>query len=85
MDFAQTLHWKLYVIVGCAGGLCNLAMANEMRDKGIAIAKQAVDADNAGNYKDAIEKYGKATEYLITALKSEKNPVTQKTIRDKAA
>ena len=59
------------------------AMANEMRDKGIAIANLAVDADNAGNYKDAIEKYGKATEYLITALKSEKNPVTQKTIRDK--
>jgi hypothetical protein len=58
-------------------------MANEMRDKGIAIANQAVDADNAGNYKDAIEKYGKATEYLITALKSEKNPVTQKTIREK--
>jgi len=58
-------------------------MANEMRDKGIAIANLAVDADNAGNYKDAIEKYGKATEYLITALKYEKNPVTQKTIRDK--
>jgi len=37
----------------------------------------------AGNYKDAIDKYGKATEYLITALKYEKNPVTQKTIRDK--
>ena len=36
-----------------------------------------------GNYKDAIDKYGKATEYLITALKYEKNPVTQKTIRDK--
>jgi hypothetical protein len=72
------------VKVGCADGpLCNLGMANEMRDKGIAIANQAVDADNAGNYKDAIEKYGKATEYLITALKSEKNPVTQKTIRDK--
>ena len=58
-------------------------MANEMRDKGIAIANQAVDADNLGNYKDAIDKYGKATEYLITALKYEKNPVTQKTIRDK--
>ncbi len=58
-------------------------MANEMRDKGIAIANQAVDADNSGNYKDAIEKYGKATEYLITALKYEKNPITQKTIREK--
>ena len=95
-------------------------MANEMRDKGIAIANQAVDADNgghatlpprllgarlhgtrvppalpaltlrslararaAGNYKDAIDKYGKATEYLITALKYEKNDVTQKTIRAK--
>ena len=70
--------------VGYADGRNDPAMAtSEMRDKGIAIANQAVDADNAGNYKDAIEKYGKATEYLITALKSEKNPVTQKTIRDK--
>jgi DNA polymerase III delta prime subunit/uncharacterized small protein (DUF1192 family) len=66
-----------------AAGCKSPAMANEMRDKGIAIANQAVDADNAGNYKDAIDKYGKATEYLITALKYEKNPVTQKTIRDK--
>jgi len=58
-------------------------MANELRDKGIEIANQAVAADNAGAYDDAINKYCKAAEYLLTALKYEKNPVTLKTIRDK--
>jgi len=60
-------------------------MANELRDKGIEIANQAVQADNAGAYEDAINKYCKAAEYLLTALKYEKNPVTLKTIREKCA
>ena len=58
-------------------------MSNELRDKGIEIANQAVQADNAGQYEDAINKYCKAAEYLLTALKYEKNPVTLKTIREK--
>jgi len=58
-------------------------MANDLRDKGIEIANQAVAADNAGQYDDAINKYCKAAEYLLTALKYEKNPVTLKTIREK--
>ena len=58
-------------------------MANELRDKGIEIANDAVAADNAGNYEDAINKYCKAAEYLLTAVKYEKNPVTLKTIREK--
>jgi len=58
-------------------------MANELRDKGIEIANDAVSADNAGNYDDAINKYCKAAEYLLTATKYEKNPVTLKTIREK--
>lgn len=55
----------------------------ELRDKGIEIANEAVQADNAGNYEDAVNKYCKATEYLLMALKYEKNPVTLKTIRAK--
>ena len=39
----------------------------------------------AGQYEDAINKYCKAAEYLLTALKYEKNPVTLKTIREKCA
>jgi len=58
-------------------------MANELRDKGIEIANDAVAADQNGNYEDAMNKYCKAAEYLITALKYEKNPITQKTIREK--
>ena len=33
----------------------------------------------------AISKYCKAAEYLLTALKYEKNPITLKTIREKCA
>jgi len=58
-------------------------MANDLRDKGIEIANEAVAADNAGHYEDAINKYCKAAEYLLTATKYEKNPVTLKTIREK--
>jgi len=60
-------------------------MSNELRDKGIQIANDAVAADNAGKYDEAINMYCKAAEYLLTALKYEKNPVTLKTIREKCA
>jgi len=58
-------------------------MANDLRDKGIEIANEAVAADQAERYDEAITKYCKAAEYLLTALKYEKNPVTLKTIREK--
>ena len=60
-------------------------MPNDLRDKGIAIANEAVEADNALRYEEAISKYVKAAEYLLTATKYEKNPVTLKTIREKCA
>ena len=52
-------------------------------DKGVAIANEAVQNDNAQRYDEAIKGYIKAAEYLLTATKYEKNPVTLKTIRDK--
>jgi len=55
----------------------------ELRDKGIEIANDAVAADTAGKYEEAISKYVKAAEYLFTATKYEKNPVTLKTLREK--
>ena len=58
-------------------------MANELRDKGITIANAAVEADNAQRYDEAIKGYVKAAEYLLTATKYEKNPVTLATIRSK--
>ena len=58
-------------------------MANDLRDKGIAIANEAVQSDNAGNYEDAIIKYCKAAESLLTAIKYENNPVMLKKIREK--
>ena len=58
-------------------------MANDLRDKGIQSAEQAVEADTAQRYEEAIKGYIKAAEYLLTATKYEKNPVTLKTIRDK--
>ena len=58
-------------------------MANDLRAKGIEIANEAVACDHAGNYEEAISKYIKAAEYLLTATKYEKNPVTLKTLREK--
>uniref|UniRef100_A0A7S3ABB2 SAM domain-containing protein n=1 Tax=Haptolina ericina TaxID=156174 RepID=A0A7S3ABB2_9EUKA len=58
-------------------------MSNDLRDKGIAIANEAVSADHAGQYQDALNKYTKAAEYLQTALKYEKNPITLKTLKEK--
>ena len=58
-------------------------MSNDLRDKGIQIANDAVQHDNAQRYDEAIKGYIKAAEYLLTATKYEKNPVTLKTIRDK--
>ena len=55
----------------------------ELRDKGIEIANEAVADDSAGRYEEAIQKYVKAAEWLLTATKYEKNPVTLKTLRDK--
>jgi len=59
-------------------------MSSDLRDRGIAIANEAVTADNAGNYEEAVGKYCKAAEYLLGAIKFEKNPVTLKTLREKA-
>ncbi|EOD15573.1 hypothetical protein EMIHUDRAFT_459289 [Emiliania huxleyi CCMP1516] len=64
------------------GSRCTVLL--DLRDKGIEIANDAVRDDNAGNYEDAINKYCKAAEYLMTATKYEKNPVTLKTIREKS-
>jgi len=60
-------------------------MANDLRAKGIEIANEAVACDHAGNYEDAISKYIKAAEYLLTATNQvrEANPVTLKTLREK--
>eukprot|EP00316_Scyphosphaera_apsteinii_P023030 CAMPEP_0119344702 /NCGR_PEP_ID=MMETSP1333-20130426/107101_1 /TAXON_ID=418940 /ORGANISM="Scyphosphaera apsteinii, Strain RCC1455" /LENGTH=586 /DNA_ID=CAMNT_0007357143 /DNA_START=16 /DNA_END=1776 /DNA_ORIENTATION=+ len=58
-------------------------MANDLRTKGIEIANEAVAADKAENYVDAINKYCKAAEYLLMATKYEKNPAMLKTIREK--
>eukprot|EP00310_Coccolithus_braarudii_P023997 CAMPEP_0183357952 /NCGR_PEP_ID=MMETSP0164_2-20130417/47803_1 /TAXON_ID=221442 /ORGANISM="Coccolithus pelagicus ssp braarudi, Strain PLY182g" /LENGTH=589 /DNA_ID=CAMNT_0025531715 /DNA_START=12 /DNA_END=1781 /DNA_ORIENTATION=+ len=58
-------------------------MANDLRDKGIEIANEAVMADNGGRYEEAVSKYVKAAEYLLMATKYEKNPVTLKTIKEK--
>jgi len=58
-------------------------MSNELRDKGIEMANEAVNADKAEKHEEAKELYLKAIEYLMTAIKYEKNPVTIKTIREK--
>jgi len=60
-------------------------MSNELRDKGIQIANEAVKADHDEKFEEAKEKYTKAAEYLLKATKYEKNPEIAKTLREKVA
>lgn len=46
--------------------------------------KQAVEADNAGEYARALELYKQGLEWFTTHLKFEKNPHSKKAITDKA-
>ena len=56
-------------------------MSNEFIPKGIDIVKQAIEADNKGEYEAALGLYKKSLEYFMTGLKYEKNPTTRDTIK----
>ena len=47
--------------------------------------KQAVEADNAGNYPEAFQLYCHALEFFKTHLKYEKNPRSKEAITAKAS
>lgn len=53
------------------------------KDKGIDLAKQAVQEDEAGNYEKAMQSYLGCLEYFKTYLKYEKNPKARDAITGK--
>jgi hypothetical protein len=57
--------------------------STDLRDKAIALANEAVTADNAQNYEVALAKYVQAIETFRIAIKYEKAPSVQATIQDK--
>lgn len=49
-------------------------MQNQFIPQAVEIVKQAIDADNAGDYEKALPLYKRALEYFMTGLKYEQNP-----------
>jgi len=54
--------------------------SNTFIAQGITIVKEAISADDAQNYEEALTKYKRALGYFMTGLKHEKNPSVKKTI-----
>ena len=49
-------------------------MNNNFIPQAVEIVKQAIDADNAGDYERALPLYRRSLEYFMTGLKYEQNP-----------
>ena len=49
-------------------------MQNQFIPQAVEIVKQAIEADNAGEYEKALPLYKRALEYFMTGLKYEQNP-----------
>ena len=47
---------------------------NEVFEKAVSIVKEAITAEQEGNYKLAHSKYVSSLEYFVHTLKYEKNP-----------
>lgn len=60
-----------------------MSNTSEFLDKGIDLVKKAIEADSSSRYDDAYKLYYNGLDYLMLALKYEKNPKTKETIRSK--
>ena len=49
-------------------------MQNQFIPQAVEVVRQAIEADNAGEYERALPLYKRALEYFITGLKYEQNP-----------
>ena len=58
-------------------------MSNSFLEKGIQIVTKAIQHDNAGEYEEAYKEYKKSLEYMINAIKFEKNPSTKETLTER--
>ncbi|KAF6006733.1 Vacuolar protein sorting-associated protein 4 [Brettanomyces bruxellensis] len=60
-----------------------MSSTSEFLDKGVDLVKKAIEADSAGRYDEAYKLYYNGLDYLMLALKYEKNPRSKETIRAK--
>ncbi|ODV86694.1 hypothetical protein CANARDRAFT_6270 [[Candida] arabinofermentans NRRL YB-2248] len=60
-----------------------MSSASEFLDKGVELVKKAIEADSASKYDEAYQLYYNGLDYLMLALKYEKNPKSKETIRSK--
>lgn len=56
-------------------------MENQFIPQAVDIVKQAITADQAGDYDKALPLYKRSLEYFMTGLKYEKNPAARDTIK----
>jgi hypothetical protein len=49
-------------------------MQNQFVAQGVEVVREAIDADNGGDYERALPLYKRALEYFMTGLKYEQNP-----------
>ncbi|GMM48443.1 AAA family ATPase [Pichia kluyveri] len=55
----------------------------EFLDKGVDLIKKAIEADNSSKYEEAYQLYYNGLDYLMLALKYEKNQKAKETIKEK--
>ncbi|VEU23292.1 DEKNAAC104421 [Brettanomyces naardenensis] len=60
-----------------------MSSASEFLDKGVDLVKKAIEADGETRYEDAYKLYYNGLDYLMLAMKYEKNPKSKETIRAK--
>lgn len=60
-----------------------MSSTSDFLDKGVDLVKKAIEADSAARYDDAYKLYYNGLDYLMLALKYERNPHAKETIRAK--
>lgn len=60
-----------------------MTSTSDFLDKGVDLVKRAIEADGASKYDEAYKLYYNGLDYLMLALKYEKNPHAKETIRAK--
>lgn len=60
-----------------------MSNTTDFLDKGVELVKKAIESDSAGKYEEAYQLYYNGLDYLMLALKYEKNQKAKETIKAK--
>ncbi|KAG0680746.1 Vacuolar protein sorting-associated protein 4 [Pichia californica] len=60
-----------------------MSNTSDFLDKGVELVKKAIEADSSQKYEEAYQLYYNGLDYLMLALKYEKNPKAKETIKAK--